>query len=288
MKIVGHREQPRDLVALDEGHQGARVELAQDHVATADHRQEVRRPPAVDMEQRDDVEDDVVLGEAEADLGGKAVQVQLAMGHRHALGQAGRAARVEELGHRVLVDVGVTRVRRAGGEEGLVLVVGDAARLAVEDDDDRPRRQPRQDLLDERHEVAVDEDDLRRRMAEDVLDLVRRQPDVDRVEDGPGLDHAVVRLEQVVGVEGDERDAIAARDPELDERVRQPVGPVREFAVGELCLAVDDADLVAEELRGAVTELEDGQRDEHVGPPCTPNDAANRRRAATRRALRPR
>ena len=75
-------------MALDEGHQVARVELAEDHVATADHRQEVRRPPAVDVEERHDVEDDVVLGEPQADLGGKAVQVELAMGHRHALGQA--------------------------------------------------------------------------------------------------------------------------------------------------------------------------------------------------------
>ena len=57
--------------------------------------------------------------------------------------------------------------------------------------------------------------------------------------------------------------------PELDERIRQAVGPGREFAVGELGLAVDDADLVAEEHRRAVAELEDGQRDEHLGPPCT-------------------
>ena len=37
-------------------------------MAPADHRQEVRRAPAVDVEERDDVEDDVVLGEAEGDL----------------------------------------------------------------------------------------------------------------------------------------------------------------------------------------------------------------------------
>ena len=106
-------------------------------------------------------------------------------------------------------------------------------------------------------------------MAEDVLDLVRREADVDRVEDGARLDHPVVRLEQVVGVEGDERHAITGRDAELHERVGQAMGPVRELPIGELRLAVDDADLVAEEHRRAIAELQDGQRDEHLGPPCT-------------------
>ena len=68
MKIVGTAEQAGDAMPLDEGHQRARVEPAEHHVAAADHGQEVRRAPAVDVEQRDDVEDDVVLGEAEADL----------------------------------------------------------------------------------------------------------------------------------------------------------------------------------------------------------------------------
>ena len=122
-----------------------------------------------------------------------------------------------------------------GGEQRLVLVVGDAARLAVEHDEDRSRSTRRaRDALDERREVAVEEDDLRRGVVEDVLDLVRRQADVDRVEHGARLDHAVVRLEQVVGVEGDERHPVAGRDAELDERVGEAVRPGRECAVGEL------------------------------------------------------
>ena len=53
---------------------------------------------------------------------------------------------------------------------------------------------------------------------------------------------------------------------QLDERIRQPMRPLREFAVGELCLAVDDADLVAEEQRGAVRN---SSTDSGTKPPRT-------------------
>ncbi len=92
---------------------------------------------------------------------------------------------------------------------------------------------------------------------------MRGEPDVDGVEDGTRLDHAVVGLEQVVRVEGDERHAIARGDAELDERVGQPVRPRRERPVGELRIAIDDPDLVAEEHRGTIAELEHGQGHEH-------------------------
>ena len=116
----------------------------------------------------------------------------------------------------------------------------------------------------------MEEDDLRGGVVEDVRDLVRREPDVDRVEDGARLDDAVVGLEQVVGVEGDERHPVAGLDAELDERVGQPVRPIAECAVGELLVPVDDTDLVTEERRRAVAELEDGQRHEHAATIARP------------------
>ncbi len=106
-------------------------------------------------------------------------------------------------------------------------------------------------------------------MVEDVGDLVGREPDVDRVEDRTGLEHAVVGLEEVMGVVGDERDPVAGFDPEPGERVGQAMRPLAERPVGELLLAVDDADLVAEVRPGAITELEDRERYEHRGPPCS-------------------
>ena len=67
-------------MALDEAHERGRVEAAEDDVAAADHREEMRGAPAVHVEERDDVEDDVVLGEREADLRREAVGEALGAG----------------------------------------------------------------------------------------------------------------------------------------------------------------------------------------------------------------
>jgi hypothetical protein len=56
-----HRQDARDPVALDGLDQRQRLELAEHDVLAADHRQEVGRAPAVDVEERDHVQDDVVL-----------------------------------------------------------------------------------------------------------------------------------------------------------------------------------------------------------------------------------
>ena len=115
----------------------------------------------------------------------------------------------------------------------------------------------------------MERDELRAGVVEDVGDLVRRQPDVDRVQHRPGFEDAVVRLQEVVRVVRDERDAIPGSDPQPNQRVGQPMRPLRVGAVRELLLAVDDADLVAEVGRGSVTELEDRERHEHREPPCS-------------------
>ena len=215
------------------------------------------------MKERDDVEDDVVLVPAEGDLRAHRVEVEVALAEGDALGQTGGTARVEELGDRVLVDLRVARVSGAAGDEGLVLVAGDPAGLTLHDHETRTHGELRRKLLDERREVRVKEDDPRPGVLQDVRDLGWREPDVDRVEDRPGLEDAVVRLEQVVGVVGDERDAVAGLDAEAVEGVRQLVGPLGPGAIGELEVAVDDADLVAEVGRRPVAELEHREGHEH-------------------------
>ena len=253
-------------MALDLLHQGARIELAEHDVTAADHRQEMGRAPAVHVEQGHHVEDDIGFGEAEPELGDQAVKVELAMGHRDALGQPGRAARVEQLGQVVLVDLGMEWLGRAARQQPFVLVAGDPAGLAVEDDEGRPGSQARSDLLYERQEVAMEGDHLRAGVIEDPGDLVRRETNVDRVEDGAGLEHAVVGLEQVMGVIGDERDPFAVPDSEALQGVGEAVSALAELGVGELPVAVDQPDLVTEERRCPVAKIEDRQRDEHRRP----------------------
>ena len=263
----GHGQQASHVVALDEIEQGARLEAAEHDVLAADHGQEVGRAPAVDVEQRDHVQDDIVLGEAQPELRVQAVQVELPVGHRHALGQSGRAARVEQLGHGVLVDVRGQRFGRGGRQERLVFELGHAARLPFDDHEARPAAELRCDLLEERGEVALEEDDLRAGVVEDVGDLVGCQADVDRVEHGARLDDAVVRLQQLVGVVGQERHPLARLDAEPEQGVGQAVRSFGVFPVGELPIAVDDPDSVAEEGRRSVAELEDGERNEHRKSP---------------------
>ena len=221
-------EKPRDAVALDLLHQGDRVEPPEHDVAPADHRQEVGEPPAVDVEEGHDVERDVGLRELDGDLRVEGVEVEGPVGERDALGEPGRPARVEELGHRVLVDLRVARIGGAAGQECFVFVGGDPARLALEDDEAGPGRELGRDGLDEGREVAVEEDDLAPGVVEDVGDLARGQPDVDRVEDGARFEDAVVALEEVVGVVRDEADPVAGLDAEADQGVRQAVGSLTE------------------------------------------------------------
>ncbi len=258
-----YREDARDAVLLDSRHQRPRFEPPQHDVGAADHRQEVRRSPAVDVEERDHVQNDVVLIEVDADLSVDRVQVELSMRHRDALGEAGRAARVEQLGHRVLVDLGTESVGGAGREQVFVLVRGDPAGLAFHDHEPRRILQLAGDLFDERLEVAMEEEDLGSRVADDVGDLAGRQADIDRVQDRARLEDAEIGLEQLVRVVGDEAHPIAGLDADPHERVREPMRSLAELPIRQPDVAVDDAHLVSEEGLGPIAELQHGQRNEH-------------------------
>jgi len=134
------------------------------------------------------------------------------MCHRHALGEAGCTARVEQLSDGVLVDSGVSG-QASRRKESLVFDLSDAVGRAFHDYETRLGRQLRNHGLDERLEVLVEETTSSRhgRRCRRFLWI---QPDVDRVEDRACLEHAVVRLEQLMGVVGDEADPIARRDAE--------------------------------------------------------------------------
>jgi hypothetical protein len=121
--------------------------------------------------------------------------------------------------------------------------------------------------LHERGQILVVKDGPRAGVVEDIPDVLRSQADVDGVQNCPGFEHAVVGLEQLVGVIGQEGNTVTLFDAEVAQGVRQPVRPLGKLAVGELLVAVNHADLVAEIQLGAVTELEDGERDEHGRPP---------------------
>ena len=134
---------------------------------------------------------------------GERVQVGAAVRVHDALRPAGRAARVVDRDRVVLglEPVLGLAVRRAG-EELLVAAAEQRGRA-------RPAR-PRDEVLERR----VDDEQPGARVVEDVADLVRHQPRVDRDQHGARRGHAEVRLEQLGRVRREERDAVVlARCP---------------------------------------------------------------------------
>jgi hypothetical protein len=71
------------------------------------------------------------------------------------------------------------------------------------------------ELLDERHEGDVEEEQPVLGVIDDIADLLDEEPRVDRVADGADTGDAVVELVVPVGVPGEGRDAVAELDAEL-------------------------------------------------------------------------
>ena len=88
--------------------------------------------------------------------------------------------------------------------------------------------------------VLVRAHDRRARVLDDVGELVRAQPVVDRHEDRADLRHGVKRLELRVRVRRDVGDAIARLDAERLQRGGPPVAAIEELRVGKPQVAVDD------------------------------------------------
>ena len=79
---------------------------------------------------------------------------------------------------------------------------------------------PRRDLLDERHEGEVDEEQPVLGVVDDPGDLVLEEPRIDRVVDGADADDAVPGLEMPPGVPGERRDPVAEPMPSRVEALR--------------------------------------------------------------------
>ena len=135
------------------------------------------------------------------------------------------------------------------GEELLVLVVV-ASGIGDDDGLDPGRRQVR--------ELAVDEQDARARMLDDVLDLVRaRQAGVDRDEYAARSGNAEVGLEERRDVRSQESHPIALLEPALEEGRGESPRSLLELAVRQVAIPVDDGCPIREDRRAS---MEKGDR----------------------------
>ena len=107
--------------------------------------------------------------------------------------------------------------------------------------------------------------DEERRLAvvEDELQLGRGEAHVERRQHTARQDHAVVRLEQLVGVAAEPGDAVTGPASDRPHRVRQSVGAVGQLRIGQAHLAVDDRVQRAEQPTGALEEVEWCERHAH-------------------------
>ena len=88
------------------------------------------------------------------------------------------------------------------------------------------------ELLEQRHEAAVDDHGAVARVVRDVGEVVRVQAQVERVQDEAAARDPEVRLVMLVVVPAERGDAVAALEPELLQRDRELLRPRRRLAVG--------------------------------------------------------
>ena len=110
----GNHLQARDALALDQLQHGRRVELPNHHMPPAGQREDVRRAPTVDVEQRHRVEVRPRVGRRHAQGGVKGMQIEIAVRQHDPFGISRRAAGVKEFGHGVFIDLAVINVARVG------------------------------------------------------------------------------------------------------------------------------------------------------------------------------
>ena len=267
----------------------------------------VRQPPRVGVEHRHDRQHRVGLGEPDGVRGvhRHRVQQRRAVRVHDTLRVAGGAARVAHRGGGAFVDVGPVEAGRLGAEEVLVAQhVGAGGRrleragvAAADDEVVLDRLQVGRDLGEQRHQAVVDDDDAVLAVVRDVGELLREQPDVQRVQHRAHARDREVRLEVRLVVPHERADPVAVADPEAAQPRRELLGPVRDLGErGALDrVAPERRDLAVAVHRPAVPEQEpDGQRvvlhraRQHVGPPvCVPSTSTTSPPARRSRARAP-
>jgi hypothetical protein len=201
------------------------------------HRGREGQAPGVDVEHRHD--DDHAVGAAEADRVGQAhpgrVQGDGAVGVQDALWVARRPARVAEGRRGALVDLGPVEVTLAGLLEELLVAqgAGQAAVVPVPHHDEAAHAgEAGRELREGGRERVVDEDDPVLGVVDDVLDLLREQPDVDRVQHRAEARDGEVELEVALGVPAEGRDPVPRSDAQALEDPAQPLDALADLGVG--------------------------------------------------------
>ena len=192
-----------------------------------DHRRDEGERPGIGMEHRHHRHEPIVAGEAEhvGDAAGQCMQHVGAVGIDHALRVAGRAGGVAHAGGGVLVEVapGEIVVRR---EPLLIGLNFERRRRHVrgvgQHDHPLDRRDAVADLLHDRQEARVDEEQPVLGIVDDPGDLLGEEARIDGVVDGAEAEQAVPDLHVAPMVPGERRGTLAELEPVRIEPLCHP------------------------------------------------------------------
>ena len=229
-----------------------------EHLLGADERAGEREAPCVRVEHRHDRQHGVVLRDREhaGHRGRERVDGDRAVRVEGAFRLPGRPARVAHGGCGSLVDLPVREVSGLGAREQILVLDRSVRRRAVADRDHVLEAGALAEVLDERPEHLVRDQDAIARVRRDVGQVVGVQAEVQRVRDHPAHGDADVGLEVLVVVPGEGADAVAVLQAELvAQGGRETARARRELGIGVAMPALvgkarDDLP-VAEELLAA-------------------------------------
>ena len=200
----------------------------------AGHRRGVGDAPSVGVEHRHDREDAVVHAETQhVGLGADhRMQHHPAVRIDHALGVAGRPGGVAHGAAVGFVDCRQRNIAGAGLEEILV-ALHPLRHIAAEGNDDGPvLRHPVLELVVERQQNVIHDNDLVVGMGRDIADVRRAEPQVQRVHDAAGRRDAVIAFQVRGMVPGQCRHPVAFFHAGLDQCPGQFLRAVANVGIG--------------------------------------------------------
>ncbi len=205
------------------------------HQLGAEHHRGEGEPPRVGVEHRDDGKDRVALGDVHtgAEREAEGVEHERAVRVEHAFRLTGGASGVAHGRRLVLLRLGQIHRRLGLGEQRFVFQIARRHRLGRADDDDGlDGRNERANLLPERQQRFVDQQELVLRVIDDVGELLGVEAEVEGVEDAADERDGEIGLEVRAVVPGERGDAVAGDDAEVGEGAGEPPGAVAEVAHG--------------------------------------------------------
>ena len=189
--------QMRDPFALDQRENQCGIDAWQAHVRRARRRYRIGKDPAVAMEHRQRPEIDARWAQVGVEDLGHRIEIRPAVRVHHAFGLTRRAARIVDRKQRLFIERRARHARRIGVCKECFVVAFRVAHVADADANGRNRGTQ---LRDEVIELRIVHEQRCAAVAEDVLNLLDGETDIERAEHAARERHRIVRFEKRRGI----------------------------------------------------------------------------------------